>query len=147
MMDAGQEVTLADVRAALQRQNMREDDIRPGDAVFFNTGWGSLWLKDNDALQQRRAGAGDGGRALAGRSGRSWSPAPTAGRVEAVPNPDPKLVFPVHGELIARNGIHIHENLVFDGLIADRKYQFAYIFCPIPMKGATGSPGGPIAVT
>jgi hypothetical protein len=32
-------------------------------------------------------------------------------------------------------------------LIADRKYQFAYVFSPAPIKGATGSNGGPIAVT
>jgi hypothetical protein len=63
--------------------------------------------------------------------------------------------FPVHGELICKNGIYDHENLDFTGLIADRKYQFAYIFSPAPIKGfspapikgATGSNGGPIAVT
>jgi hypothetical protein len=41
----------------------------------------------------------------------------------------------------------IHENLVFDELIADRKYQFVFIFPPVPVKGATGSNGCPIAVT
>jgi hypothetical protein len=55
--------------------------------------------------------------------------------------------FPVHGELICKNGIYDHENLDFTGLIADRKYQFAYIFSPAPIKGATGSNGGPIALT
>jgi hypothetical protein len=28
-------------------------------------------------------------------------------------------------------------------LIADRKYQFAYIFSPAPIKGAAGSNGAP----
>ena len=45
------------------------------------------------------------------------------------------------------NGIYNHENLDFTGLIADRKYQFAFIFSPAPIKGAAGSNGGPIAVT
>jgi hypothetical protein len=36
---------------------------------------------------------------------------------------------------------------VFDELIADRKYQFVYVFTPVPIKGATGSIGSPIAVT
>jgi hypothetical protein len=53
----------------------------------------------------------------------------------------------VHGELITKNGIFNHENLNFDALIADRKYQFVYIFSPAPVKGGTGSNGGPIAVT
>jgi hypothetical protein len=53
----------------------------------------------------------------------------------------------VHGELITKHGIFNHENLQFDELIKDRKYQFVYVFSPAPMKGATGSNGGPIAVT
>jgi len=34
-----------------------------------------------------------------------------------------------------------------DELIADRKYQFVYVFTPSPIKGATGSNGCPIAMT
>ena len=66
---------------------------------------------------------------------------------EVVPNPDKTLAFPVHGHLIAKHGILNHENLVFDELIKDGKYQFAYIFTPSPIKGATGSNGAAIAVT
>jgi hypothetical protein len=36
---------------------------------------------------------------------------------------------------------------VFHKLIVDRKYQFVFIFPPVPVKGATGSNGCPIAVT
>ncbi len=32
------------------------------------------------------------------------------------------------------------------GLAAERVYEFAYIFSPLRLKGATGSPGSPIAV-
>jgi hypothetical protein len=67
--------------------------------------------------------------------------------VEVVPNPDKSLAFPVHGELICKHGILNHENLSFDALIADKKYQFVYIFVAAPIKGATGSNGCPIAVT
>jgi kynurenine formamidase len=45
---------------------------------------------------------------------------------EVVPNPNKNLAFPVHQELIPKNGIYNHENLDFTGLIADRKYQFVY---------------------
>jgi hypothetical protein len=67
--------------------------------------------------------------------------------VEVVPNPDKGLAFPVHGELQTKHGLVNHENLVLDELIADRKYQFVFIFPPVPVKGATGSNGCPIAVT
>ncbi len=146
MMEAGQEITLADLRAALQKQKMQEADIKEGDAVFFNTGWGKLWMKNNDKFNSGEPGIGlevakwciDKGIALTG--GDTWA-------TEVVPNPDKNLAFPVHAELICKNGIFNHENLDFTGLIADGKYQFAYIFSPAPIRGATGSNGGPIAVT
>jgi len=146
MMDVGQEVTLADARAAMQRQGLAEADVKPGDGVFFNTGWGSLWMRNNDRFSSGEPGIGlevarwviEKDLTLVGSD--TWG-------TEAVPNPDPSLAFPVHAELIARNGIVNHENLSFDELIADRKYQFVYIFAPMPLKGATGSAGSPIAVT
>ena len=44
------------------------------------------------------------------------------------------------------NGIHIHENVDMEELSANKVYEFAYVFSPIRLKGATGSPGNPIAV-
>ncbi len=146
MMEAGEEITMAMVRAALQKQGMNEADIKPGDAVFFNTGWGSLWMKNNDRFNSGEPGIGmEVAKWLVDRQicltgGDQWA-------TEVVPNPDKNLAFAVHGELITKNGIFNHENLNFDALIADRKYQFVYIFSPAPVKGGTGSNGGPIAVT
>jgi kynurenine formamidase len=146
MMDVGNEVTMGDVRAAMQKQNIAEADVKQGDALFFNTGWGSLWMKNNDRYMSGEPGIGlevgrwaiEKGACVCGAD--SWG-------VEAVPNPDKSLAFPVHGELITKNGIFIHENLNFEGLLADRKYQFVYVFSPAPIKGGTGSNGGPIAIT
>ncbi|TMJ44849.1 MAG: cyclase family protein [Alphaproteobacteria bacterium] len=145
-MDAGQEIMVADVRAALHRQNMQESEIKPGDAIFFNTGWGSLWMKNNDRFNSGEPGIGlevarwviDKDLCLTG--GDTWA-------VEVVPNPDKSLAFPCHSELQTKHGIFNHENLTFDDLIADRKYQFVFIFTPAPIKGATGSNGCPIAIT
>ena len=66
---------------------------------------------------------------------------------EVVPNPNKDLAFVVHGELICKQGINNHENLDFTTLIADKKYQFVFVFSPAPIKGATGSNGGPMAIT
>src|SRR5207249_11180055 len=65
---------------------------------------------------------------------------------EVQPNPDPDLRGPVHQELLTKNGIFNHENLDLSELARDRVWEFAYIFVPVPLKGATGSPGSPIAV-
>jgi len=145
-MEAGEEIKVADLRAALQKQGSSEAEVKEGDAVFFNTGWGKLWMKNNDKYNNGEPGIGlevakwciDKGVCLTG--GDCWA-------VEVVPNPDKDLAFPVHGELITKHGIFNHENMNFEGLIADKKYQFVYVFSPAPIKGATGSNGGPIAIT
>jgi hypothetical protein len=49
--------------------------------------------------------------------------------------------------LQTKHGIYNHENLVFDDLIADKKYQFVYVFSPVPITGSTGSAGSPIGAT
>jgi kynurenine formamidase len=146
MLDMGYEITLADVRGALARQGVNESVIRPGDAVFFNSGWGSLWMKDNARFNSGEPGIGlevarwavDKQVSLVGSD--TWA-------TEAVPNPNPDLVFIVHNELITKNGIFNHENLDFSGLIADNVSEFVYVFAPLRIKGATGSPGRPIAIT
>ena len=146
MMDAGQEISLADVRAALAKQNMKESDIVAGDGIFFNTGWGSLWMKNNDRYNAGEPGIGlevarwviEKDLCITGAD--TWA-------TEVVPNADKSLAFPVHSELICKHGILNHENMVFDDLIAERKYQFVYMFTPSPIKGATGSNGCPIALT
>jgi len=145
MMEPGEEITVADIRSALQKQNMQEGDIKPGDAIFFNTGWGRLWKQNNDKFNSGEPGIGlevanwviEKDLCLTG--GDTWA-------VEVVPNPDKALAFPLHTALQTQHGIYNHENLFFDGLIADKKYQFVYIFTPLPIVGATGSPGVPIGV-
>jgi hypothetical protein len=57
------------------------------------------------------------------------------------------VAFPVHGHLLTKHGIVNHENLFFDEVIADGKFRFVYMFTPMPIKGATGSAGCPIAIS
>lgn len=146
MLDAGEEIKVQDIRDALAKQGMNEADIAPGDAILFNTGWGSLWMQNNDRYNSGEPGIGmevadwvvEKDLCLTGAD--CWA-------VEVVPNPDPELAFVVHGHLQTKHGIVNHENLRFDELIADGKYQFVYMFTPVPIKGATGSIGCPIAIT
>ena len=44
------------------------------------------------------------------------------------------------------NGIYINENLDTEPLARDRVYEFAWSFNPLPLKGATGSPGNSVAI-
>ncbi len=146
MWDKGQEIKAEHVLNALKKQKMEEKDIKPGDAVFFNTGWGSLWMKNNDRFNSGEPGIGiEVARWLVGKD-IALTGSDTWG-TDVVPNPNEKLAFICHNELITKNGIFNHENLNFDELIKDGKYRFVYIFAPMPIKGATGSAGSPIAIT
>jgi kynurenine formamidase len=145
MMNMGEEISVADVQAALQRQGIAESSIQPGDAVFFNTGWGGLWMKDNAKFNEGAPGIGVAvarwcvAKQLAMVGTDHWA-------TDVVPNPDPDLAFAAHHELITKNGILNHENLDFTDLIKDRVSEFVYVFAPLRIKGATGSAGRPIAI-
>ena len=142
MLDGGYEITRADVEGTLKRENVA---IRSGDVVLFHTGWGSLWIKDNPKFNASAPGIGlDAARYLVEREivlagSDTWG-------VEVVPNPDANLAFPVHQLFIARNGIYIFENLMTEELARDSAYEFAFMFAPLRLKGATGSPGNPLAI-
>ena len=118
----------------------------PGRRDPVYTGWGRLWMKDNAKFSASMPGIGLEVARWVAQRGLCLTGGDTSS-VEVVPNPDPSLANPVHAELLTKNGIFNHENLVFDELLADRKYQFMYVFVPVPIKGATGSPGCPIAIT
>ncbi|HET9705964.1 MAG TPA: cyclase family protein, partial [Vicinamibacterales bacterium] len=142
MLAGGYEITRADVEGALKRQNTV---VRSGDAVFIHTGWGSLWVKDNARYTTNAPGVGVGAaqylveREVVLVGADTWA-------VEVVPNPDASLAFPVHQLFLPRNGIYIFENLATEDLARDGAYEFAFFFAPLRLKGATGSPGNPLAI-
>ena len=141
-LDGGYEITRADISSALARQRT---EIHSGDVVLVHTGWGSLWLNDNAQFGTSAPGVGlDAAQYLVEREvvlvgSDTWA-------TEVVPNPNPELQFPVHQLLIPRNGIYIFENLATEELARDRVYEFAFFYAPLKLKGATGSPGNPLAI-
>src|SRR5262245_36504032 len=139
MLNMGEEITVADVQAALQKEGVAESSIQPGDGIFFNTGWGSLWMKDNAKFNEGCPGIGlDVAKWIVAKQASvvgadTW---PT----EVVPNPNADLAFVVHNELITRNGIYNHENLDFDAVIRDRVYGLVYSFAPLRIKAGRAHP-------
>lgn len=135
-------ITVADIEGTLRMEGI---EIREGDVVLFHTGHGQLWMVDNDAYAATNPGPG--------LTAIKWliekkivMIGGDTGSVEAVPGENPDRPFEGHQWLMMRNGIHNLENLDTAELAADRVYEFAFIFAPLPLKGATGSPGNPIAV-
>ena len=118
----------------------------PGDALFYYTGWGTLWKTDNKKASiscvpglTDKAGdwVVDKKVVLVGTD--NWA-------VETIPGPDPALFAPNHQKFLVENGIYIMENIDFSALLQDQVYEFAFVFGAIPFKGATGSPARPFAI-
>jgi kynurenine formamidase len=66
--------------------------------------------------------------------------------IEVDPPPDKNRPIEVHQWMITKHGIYFLENLDLERLAADQVSEFAFMFAPLRLKGATGSPGNPIAV-
>lgn len=142
ILPAGYEVTVADVRGALARQGIDESSIRTGDALLFRYGMSRLW-KQPAATPRAPAGIGmEVARWIVERQPSMVGS--DAGGLEVASAPD--IVFPIHQELLTKNGIYNLENMVFDELAADAAYEFLFVFTPIRFVGATGSPGRPLAI-
>lgn len=141
-LPAGQVISPDELDACLRRAKLK---IEPGDVVLIRTGHGKLWLNDNDAYGAGEPGLGlDAAKFLTDRKvaligADNWG-------IEAVPHERDDLVFPVHQWNLTKNGVYHLENLDLEQLAADRVYEFCFVFCPLRLKGATGSPGNPIAV-
>ncbi len=141
-MEAGDEITVADIEAALDWHELREPGL--GDVVVFHTGWGRHWLSNGERYLSGAPGIGAEAvawlieRRVALVASDSWS-------VPVQPSGGP-YSFALHLELLQKNGIFLHENLETERLIDAEIAEFAYIFAPLKVEGATGSPGEPLAV-
>jgi len=155
MLKTGEEITMADVQVALQREGLTTEDITSGDAVLFNTGWNQMY-KAAESGRPEDVDAWANGTPGIGKEVANWlakRQIVVAGAdntsVEFAPEnlewPDGSF-FPLHGYLMGNQGIFLHENLDFSALLKNNVYVFVYTFVPVPFAGASGSPGSPIAI-
>jgi kynurenine formamidase len=135
-------VTVEDIEGTLRMEGI---EIREGDVVLFRTGHSQLWGVDNETYQASNPGPGVTAIKWLIEKRIVMTAADTPS-MEAVPGEDPNRPFEGHQWLLNRNGIYNLENLDLEALAADRVYEFAFVFAPLRMRGATGSPGNPIAV-
>jgi kynurenine formamidase len=152
-------ITDADVKAMVKKQGIAP--IGEGDCVFLYTGFGNVWHPSKwdsfDAAEKKKRVAlfnsGEPGfgtsacKYLASRKIILWG-GDTWGTEAVAPtfageNHQP---FECHIEMLTKRGIWNLENLDFSQLIADNVSEFLFAWSPLKMKGATGSPGNPIAM-
>jgi kynurenine formamidase len=141
-LPVGYVITPTDLERALKLANTA---IRAGDVVLIHTGHGFWWKRDNQKFNEGEPGIGlAAGKWLSERKitlvgSDNWA-------IEVVPAQDPDRPFEVHQWLLTRNGIYLLENLDLNALAQDQVYEFAFVFAPLRLKGATGSPGNPLAI-
>jgi kynurenine formamidase len=145
------EVTMADVRGALQRQGVDEASIEAGDAILFNYGWAVNWgspQKYNDSrffVGENLGSPGIGievARWLVSKRVSMAGADSCCVQVQPPVNPsDPS----VHHELFF-GGVFMLENMDLRELARDGVYEFLYLNLTERLKGATGSPVRPVAV-
>lgn len=141
-LDAGTVITSADVEQALHPHGIT---IERGDAVVFHTGWGTLWMQDNETYLAGQPGPGKDlagwlvaqGVALTGCD--TWSYGP-------VPPENPAERFAVPQMLNVQHGMFIVENLHTADLARDSIVTFLLVITHPKVRGATGAWVAPVAV-
>ena len=131
-----------EIKAAADRQGVR---LEKGDVVLFHTGWLDVGDSDPQRFMSGQPGLGlDGARYLAelevvAVGADTWA-------LEVLPSEDPTMLFPVHPELLARNGIYILENMDTRALAADGASEFLFVLGQPRFVGAVQAVINPVAI-
>src|SRR6516162_3025652 len=141
-IEPGDVITVADAEKALASTG---HDVRPGDAVLFHTGWGSLWGADNERYAAGEPGPGlalaqwlaDHRVALTGCDTWSYGPYPPESHCEP---------FVVPQVLNVHHGVVVVENLCLEKAARDRVHEFLLVISHAKLRGATGAWVAPLAI-
>ena len=119
--------------------------IETGDIVLFHTGWLNVMDTDPQAFMASAPGLGlEGARYLASLGvvaigADTWA-------LEVLPSEDATMLFPVHPELLAKNGIYILENMDTRALAADNASEFLFVLGTPRFVGAVQAVINPVAI-
>jgi kynurenine formamidase len=133
----------AEIEGAMKRQGIKA--IEKGDVVLFYTGWLKLIGKDNKRFISVNPGLGrDGARYLASLE-VAMIGADTS-NFEVIPFEKDAGIFEVHQILLARNGIHILENMNTEDMVKDQAWEFLFTLGPARITGGVQAIINPIAI-
>jgi len=119
--------------------------LEKGDVVLFHTGWLDVAESDPKRFMSGQPGLGVGGARYLAALGVVAVGADTWA-LEALPSEDPKTAFPVHPELLAKNGVYILENMDTRALAADNASEFLFVLGQPRFVGAVQAVINPVAI-
>jgi len=150
-------VTADDVKAIVKAQGLEE--IGQGDCVAIHTGQGNTWSNDRYKKMDSAARAAARAKFAEGEPGYGISAcmyfaerkiALTLGDTsanDAQPGGEQDgYAVPCHTELQPKRGIWNLENVDTKSLVDAKIYEAAFIWAPLRIIGATGSPGNPVVL-
>jgi kynurenine formamidase len=121
-------------------------EIRAGDVVLVRTGFGALW-GDPPAYLHAAGVSAEGSRWMVELGVKAVGADNMAWDLMGPVDPELGVTLPGHVLLLVRAGIPIIENLNLEELAAAGIREFGFVCLPLKMRGATGSPVRPIALT
>lgn len=142
MLAEGTPINRREIEAAATSQGVA---IESGDVVLLHTGWLNLLDVDNERFMAGQPGLGlEGARYLAklgvvAVGADNWA-------LEVIPAEDPEQAFPVHPELLAKNGVYILENMDTRELVADGVSEFLFVLGQPKFEGAVQAIINPVAI-
>lgn len=142
ILPEGTAINSADIKAAAKAANVT---IETGDVVLLHTGWLDVMDADPLRFMAGQPGLGlDGAKYLAGLGvvaigADNWA-------LEVLPAEDADQAFPVHPELLAKNGVYILENMDTRALAADGVSEFLFVLGQPRFVGAVQAVINPVAI-
>ena len=142
ILPAGTAFNKAEIDAAAKAAGIT---IEAGDVVLLHTGWLNVMDSDPEAFMASAPGLGlEGARYLASLGvvavgADTWA-------LEVLPSEDATMLFPVHPELLAKNGIYILENMDTRALAADNANEFLFVLGTPRFVGAVQAVINPVAI-
>jgi len=153
-LGGGEEITIADLEGALAAQGMSKEDVQPGDAFFFHTGFGRLWdtARNGKAYMLGTPGFTEAAahwladRGVIAVGGDQPALEPTRRTTTDRMAPTEEKVGPIHQIFLLERGVYVFENMLLEPLAREKRYRFAFAFGAIPFAGANASMARPFAI-
>ncbi len=142
ILPEGTAINRAEIKSAAKAAGV---EIESGDVVLLHTGWLNVMESDPKRFMAGQPGLGlDGAKYLAGLGvvavgADNWA-------LEVLPSEDPNQAFPVHPELLAKNGVYILENMDTRAMAADGVTSFLFVLGQPRFVGAVQAVINPVAI-
>ena len=142
ILPTGTAINSDDIKAAAKAANI---NIESGDVVLLHTGWLNVMDNDPQKFMAGQPGLGlEGAKYLAALGvvavgADNWA-------LEVLPAEDKSQMFPVHPELLAKNGVYILENMDTRALAADGVSEFLFVLGQPRFVGAVQAVINPVAI-